>query len=371
MVNAMGEEFLGDGDFSAENFDDSEAEGNEFENYSAEDVTRESQIVDLEDVKVDRIVVNGWRTKAHGATVGIRQKEQWQARSRKMTDSMVIKGKMEFYDIEYIPDGEKTKKNKKKIPRDEIFALNSFFWRTDEKSALFKKYGSERGAKMNRKLIIKSFINLDDKDPNSGRWVGSIEQSLVDSLCQTFGEKHDGMPCFIITTPGIPYQIRLNRTHSIIGEEFTFPIIDYKTGETRVIMLTEKRFTPGKDFDVVDAASGIHLATLDDRKGDLGGKVVIDFDTETALGAKMAKNFLFRRVLALFSACISYLDDTYKTMELLRKTLSAAQKVKKIKDDAEREARLKEMIEKGEYVEAWKITEHEKSMHFNPRRVRM
>ncbi len=366
----MGEDFFGDEDYSSVNFDDAEAEGNEFENYSSEDVTRESEVMDLQDVKIDRVVVNQWRTKAHGATVGIRQQEQWQARSRKMTDSMIIKGKIEYYDVEHIQEGEKVKKKKTKLPREEVFALNGFFWRTDEKSALYKKYGSVKKGKMNRKLIIKDFIKLDDKDPNSGRWVGSIEQSLVDSLAQTFGERHKGMPCLVCTFPGVPYQVRVNRTHTKVGEEFTFPIIDYNTGEARVLMLTEKRLTPGKDFVVTDCATDIELATLDDRKGDIGGKIVIDFNSETALGAQMAKNFVFRRVLTLFASAIFYLDECYETMDILRDVMTAGQKVAKIKDPDERKAKLAEMLEQDKYVEKWVITEHEKSMHFNPRRVR-
>ncbi|GAB4320821.1 MAG: hypothetical protein Kow0069_24900 [Promethearchaeota archaeon] len=363
------DEYFGEEDFSSVNFDDAEAEGNEFENYSAEDASKESTVVDLEGVKIDRIIVDGWRTKAHGETVGIRQKEQWQARSRKFTEATVIKGKITYYDVEHREDGEV----KTKVPREEVFTINAFFWRTDEKSALFHKFGSKKLAEMNRKLIIKTFITLSGDDPNSGRWTGSLEQSLIDSLCQTFGERKskEGHPVFVVTAPGIQYQVRISRTHSVIGEEFVFPIIDYKTGETRIIMINEKRGTPGKDFNVSDCATGIKLADLDEKKLDIGGKVEINFDTSTELGARLAKNFLFRRILTLFSAAIFFLDDCYDSIKALRRALEAGQKVAKIKDDAERKAKLEELKAEFKFVPTWEVTKHELSLHFNPRRIRM
>lgn len=362
------DEFFGDDDMSLVDY---ETAATSVENASAEDAVKETTAADLVDAKIDKIIVDGWRTKMHGANIGIRQKEQWQAKSRKWTDFTVAKGQIEFYDQEYEKDedGKLNKKGENKLPRKEIIGLDTFYWRTDSKSALTKKYGSKKKAQLHKKLIIRTFIELKEGDANAGRWTGSLEMSLLDSLTQTFGEHMKGMPSFSIAIPGHRTLIKLTRTHTKVGEEFTFPLLDEKTGELRIIQLREKRLTPGKDFTVIDMQTDIDLGTLDDKKGDLGGKVEIELDVSTELGRQLAKNHVFRRVLILFSAAVYYLDDCYKALVKLKKAMKEEKKIVSIENPGERKAKAQELVEKGKLVDKLVISKHEQSLHYNPRRL--
>ncbi len=289
---------------------------------------------------------------------------------------------------------------------------------------LKRKFGEF--ADLNRRLIVKVFRDMDHSEVDKrGIWMGTIEQSLIDSMMLTFGEK-DPLFASILTLPGFDYQIQLVRSHAITGQRFILPVIERKvameelfaasvekgievdTSSTekmpmnyysRYFVIEGKRFTPGTDFIVKDPMNGNKVvAEIDGRAIDIGGKWEITFKDDT-----LSTDPLFRSNIILFALMIKYHPEMQKVMrklynEMKRKVrsynddeLSAAiamyieklekEKGIKIPDKPGRIAFALRLLKSEKYDSVdiarllrtkyyMHITPHELSMLFNPRRVR-
>nr|MDO8116776.1 hypothetical protein [Candidatus Sigynarchaeota archaeon] len=337
------------------------------------------------------------------------------------------------------------------IPADSdrklVIALNKRYWdtkgadkskmeevdsdadgKTDKKKYLdnYLKRKFAEFADLNRRIILKVFRDMSHSEMDKrGIWMGTVEQSLVESMSGTFGEK-DPLFSATITLPGFDYQLQLSRAHAVTGQRFVLPIIQRKMAMeeifasavekgvdiditssekmpmnyyARYVLVEGKRFTPGTDFVVKDPMNGNKIvATIDGRAIDIGGKWDITI-TDDALSADP----LFRSNLILFTLTVKYHPEAQKVMRKLHNELK--RKVKTYTDD-ELKAALAMYIEKLEKEKGIKIpdkpgriefalkliksdkyddvdvarllrtkyymhvTPHELSMYFNPRRVR-
>lgn len=330
-----------------------------------------------------------------------------------------------------------------------IIALNQRFWDTEvedkskmeevdvdqdgkvDKKKYMANYLTRKFAEfagINRRLIIKVFRDMAHSEIDKrGIWMGTIEQSLLESMALTFGEK-DPLFTAIITLPGFDYQLQLVRAHAVTGHRFVLPVISRRVDMeelfeasvekginvaqeikstdklpmnyyVRYFLIEGKRFTPGTDYIVKDPMNGYKVvAEIDGRAVDIGGRWDITFNDEA-----LAKDPLFRSNLVMFTTIIKYHPEAQKVMRSLYNEMK--KKVKKISDD-ELEAALAMYIEKLEkrkgitipdkpgriafaknIIKSEKydkvdlaqllrlkyhmnITPHELSMIFNPRRVR-
>ncbi|MHA1792596.1 MAG: hypothetical protein ACTSVI_08125 [Promethearchaeota archaeon] len=472
--------------------------------YSTEDIVQEATsrllIEHGEPLPVKRIIVNLWRTSAHGAKIGIKKGAQWQSKSRQFNPEMNIVGDvlyefdeekliseraLKYWEVKYAQeiginlkdtkgDPQKYKKlildpfkkvnvsekkklleeNNEKVPpippendRKLVITLNSRYWDTklpdksrlqeidvDKDGKVDKKEFLENYlvrkfrefADLNRRLIIKLFRDLaHSRKEMQGVWMGTIEQSLVESLTLTFGEK-DPLFSGVITLPGFDYEINIVRSHAITGQRFVLPVIQRKLDisnlfESSVIegkdvkpsssdklptnyyvrwfLIEGKRFTPGTDFVVRDPQNGNKkVATIDGRAIDIGGRWDIKFYDDD-----LAKDPIFRSNLVLFACIVRYHPEAQKVMRRLYSELR--KRIRPLTDDElranlaiyleklEKEKNIK-FDDKNEKIEfALKlirtrgysdeeimrllrlkydmhITPHELSMLFNPRRVR-
>ncbi|MBN2151140.1 MAG: hypothetical protein JW839_06845 [Candidatus Lokiarchaeota archaeon] len=330
-----------------------------------------------------------------------------------------------------------------------IIALNQRYWDTEveDKSAmeevdidqdgkvdkkrylanyLTRKFGEFAG--INRRLIIKVFRDMAHSEIDKrGIWMGTIEQSLLESMAITFGEK-DPLFSSVITLPAFDYQVQLVRSHAITGHRFVMPVIsrrinleelfessveknrnvaqEFKSTDkmpmnfyVRYFLIEGKRFTPGTDYIIKDPMNGNKVvAKIDGRAIDIGGRWDITF-----LDEALSKDAIFRSNVVLFTTIIKYHPDAQRVMRSLHNEMK--KKVKDISDDEleaaltmyierlekrkgisisdkpQRIAFAKKLIKDERYDKVdlaqllrqkyhMNITPHELSMMYNPRRVR-
>ncbi|MHA1680506.1 MAG: hypothetical protein ACTSUE_05820 [Promethearchaeota archaeon] len=365
--------------------------------------------------------------------------------------------KMILKPFESVPTKDKRvilDKNNERIPkippendRKLIIAINERYWDTKKpdkskmeevdidndgkadrkkflENYLVRKFGEF--ADLNRRVIIKLFRDMaHSRREMQGAWMGTIEQSLVLSMSQTFGEK-DPLFSGIITLPGFDYQVQINRSHAITGQRFVLPLIERKLDlrdlfeasilqeidiepesaesiptdyHTRWYLIEGKRFTPGTDYNIRDPQNGNRkVGSINGKMVDIGGKweIVITDDA-------LASDPLFRANIILFTCLVKFHPEAQKVMRRLYKELK--RKVKQFSDDELRamlsmyldnlEKKRKEkfddktkkiefalkLLKTSKYSNAeimdllrlkydMHITPHELSMIFNPRRVR-
>jgi len=169
--------------------------------FSVDDIEEEKEEPEEEKFEAEEIVINLWRTSLHGAEIGIKKEIERAAKSRQFTKEMEETGDITFKD-----------RNRK-----EIIGINLGFFNTDGNSPLGKKYGKD--ADKNRRIVVKTFSALTDSG-GGGRWTGSIEQSLTESLVLSAGER-DALPAFIVNIPGYDYLIRIVRAHTMTGARYS------------------------------------------------------------------------------------------------------------------------------------------------------
>ncbi|MBD3350791.1 MAG: hypothetical protein GF364_04815 [Candidatus Lokiarchaeota archaeon] len=350
-------------------------EADEWDDYSVQDIAQEKEIVAVGREAYSRMEVDLYKTKMHGAIIGVRQKDQYMSKSRQFTHNMEVKGEIKFF---YGYDEE----NKKE--RDgytEVVVLDEYWWDADKDSELYKRaesnypeYDPDEYAKIMRRLILKTFIGLDEAhDENKGRWTGTIEESQIMSFCLSFGEK-DPLPFFWINAPGFKYRIPLFRTHAVTGERYVFPLFD-EDGVVTPYYIEAKRFTPGSDFQVYNAATWEKVAWVDDRSTNIGGKVDVQLFEEND---DLNRNRVFRRVLLLFAAASKYFHPLYKNYSKIYKAMVKQKDYKKdLKKKEEKGEDLTELNEKYakamqklKFLKKYEVSPTELSLHFNPRRVR-
>ncbi|MHA1371342.1 MAG: hypothetical protein ACTSRA_16690 [Promethearchaeota archaeon] len=374
-------------------------------------------------------------------------------RDKKSYEDLILK---EFRALSDEKLDEILKENNEKLPeiprendRKLIIAINGRFWdlkkkdtsqtRTIDKSEdtndgivdgkeflenyLVRKFGPF--APINRRLIIKLFRDIDHSDVSlKGAWMGTVEQSLLNSMQLTFGEK-DPLYAGALKLPGFDYTVNLVRSHAITGQRFVLPvihkminweeliercIIEQKDLLTQVAMklpmnyyvhyflIEGKRFTPGTDYVVKDPMNDNKIvAEIDGRAIDIGGRWDIKFKDK-----ELSKDPLVRLNLILFACLVKFHPEVQNVMRRLYKELKKKSKtfsddqlkaalmkyIKKIEDKRkvdlpDKEKRVDFALDllrsrlTGNEIETalgfkyhFKLTPHELSMFFNPRRVR-
>ncbi len=367
-VKKMAEEFNPDDNESEMN--DTGDEFDEYDNYSSEDIASEKEDVELGRESYSRIEIDLYKTKMHGAMVGVRQQAQYMSKSRQFTKNTEVVGEVTYF---YGYEEEKERDGYK-----EVITINEFFWETEKKSQLYKKakeefkdYDPAKYSKLMRKAVIKSFIGLDkNRVENKGRWTGSIEESQIFSLALTFGEK-DPLPLFFVNLPGYKYRIPIFRTHAVTGERYVFPLVEAETGIVTPFYIEGKRFTPGSDYSVFNPCTMETVAKIDDRSLNVGGKVDIQLYEEFD---DLNRNKVFRRILILFSVLSKYLAEICDTYKTIHRALTAQKGYKKdlgkADDPASVNEKYKKAMQKMKFLKNYTVSPHELSLHYNPRRVR-
>jgi hypothetical protein len=371
-----------------------EDESQNMDDWSVADIDGEKEAIQVSRQWFKRIEVDLWKTQMHMATTGIRQKDQYRAQSRQFTAGMEVMGDITFYSYS-AEDLQKPyperKKEKKVNDYKEVIAINESFWdEKDEQSTIFKAaeklsqdYDPKEYAKMQKRLVIKVFSELKrdkKKKGHAGRWRGTLEESVLLSLNNTFGENRGkARPVLIINLPGYNYRIFLTKTHSFIGDRYVFTIPNPKTGELITFRIRGRRFTPGKDYKVFNAETYEKVAEIDDRMLNVGGKITIRFRGEDEF-EDLNRSVVFRRVLILFAILIKFEKElkqkykrVYKALRMKRRYLKAIRKAEK-KEDVNKVEALKMKYEKIQkdckMLKSLTVTNSELTLHYNPRRVR-
>ncbi len=227
------------------------------------------------------IVVDLWKTGAHGAEIGFKKSTQHQAKSRQFTK-----------DTDIIGDIKEGKEEKGYV----TFRENP--WKEEIPA---------------KKLVIKSFTQ-------SMNWKGTMEELIARGVAQSISAEK-GMPSFIINISGEEYMIpleRVQRRASMNKAIYALIIIDEKTNEAHPFSIEENRLTLGSDWDVYDMRRK-KIAKIDGSKFNIGGKYTIDIDEEAPTYHKRLAD-----VLVLFSTSLRFLDDVEeklkKTVEYLEKS---------------------------------------------------
>lgn len=247
-----------------------------------------------EDEVFEEVVVNFWRTGFHDASFGIRQLDQYRARSRQWSAGMQVRGDVTFKD----------KKDKKYI-----IGFNEEAWEEDEDGRLAKKHG--KFADLNSRVIIKLFSEL--KDNRGGNWAGSLELSILESLVLTIGERVGPLPVFYLILPRYPYIIRLIRSHTRMGQRYCFALIDHKEKDpVRIFEIEKKMVALGLDFRVEDSFTEKEVAKVDGKLLDIGGKWVIHIKDKA-----LKNNRIFRQVVILFACLCKFIEDVNENIKNL------------------------------------------------------
>jgi hypothetical protein len=364
----------------------------QMDDYSTQDIDGEKEAIQMSRQWYKKIVIDHWATKLHTATMGIRQKDQYRAQSRQFTANMEVKGEIDFF--AYSPEDENKPPKERGRPKKskdykEIFAYNTSFWDpTDKDSVIYKQaqklsqdYKPSEYAKLVRRLVIKTFTELErdkKKRGRAGRWRGTIEESLIMSINAMFGENRGKpRPFFYINLPGYKYRIPLWRTHTFVGDRYTFTLPNPKTGEITTFRIKGKRFTPGNDFKVFNVETNEKVAKINDRAFNVGGKVTLLFYDEYE---DLNRSVVFRRILTLFCAVIPFLDDIekkyhriYKALKKKAKYLKKLKKAKKSKDPKKVEAvemKYESKLRECDMIKSIMVTNSELTLLYNPRRIR-
>lgn len=371
-----------------------EEESLNMDDYSIEDIDGEKEAIQMSRQWYKRIEVDTWLTKLHMATTGIRQKDQYRAQSRQFTKNMEVTGDISFYS--YSPeDLAKPYKERKKEQKDrnykEIIGFNTSFWdHTDKESVIYQEalkhsqdYEPEEYSKLLKRIVIKTFTELKrdkKKEGHAGRWRGTLEESLLMSINNLFGENRGKpRPFFYINLPGFEYRVALMRTHSFIGDRYMFTVPNPKTGELTTFRIKGRRFTPGKDFRVYNAETGERVAEIDDRMLNVGGRTTIRFRGEREFEL-LNRSVVFRRVLILFAVYIRFMKTNnkkyrhiYKALRMKKKYVKAIRKAKKSKDPAKLQKvnmKFEQLQRKCKMIKSISVTNSEMTLHYNPRRIR-
>lgn len=347
-------------------------EFDEYDKYSDEDIKTE-KAGELGGAGVYSLMkVDLWRTEMHTAIIGIKKQAVYQSKSRQFSPTTDVVGDVSFY------KGYTDDPTLEKEYREVVTVENKYWDIKEEKSFIkgivdkqFSDYNKDEYSKLMRKLIIKTFVGITDKEKTvAGNWTGTIEESQIFSLALTFGEK-DPLPFFFIDLPGYKYRIPLFRSHAVTGERFVFCLFN-DNQEVLPFYIEGKRLTPGSDYTVFNAKTMEKVAFLDDRAMDIGGKVDIrlyeEYDT-------LNRNSVFRRILILFSAASKFLHEIYRDYKTLYEGLIEnkeyiKEKTKKGADQQKVEEKFKEAKKKMKYIQSFMVWSKELTMHYNPRRVR-
>ncbi|MBN2156280.1 MAG: hypothetical protein JW776_09565 [Candidatus Lokiarchaeota archaeon] len=369
-----------------EEYRDETDTGDEAEQYDAfreEDIAAEKEIV-AEGKDYTLIEVDLWATSLHDAKIGIRQDAQYQSKSRQFTKTSEVIGNVVFH--------TGWDENRQKENYEEVITIDQEFWDIGKKSKImqivqdrYSDYDPKKFARMMRKLVIKTFVDLGRKQEERmrGRWTGSFEESQVMSLVMTFGDRRrrNPLPFFYVDIPGFKYRVPVTRVHTIIGDRYVFPMIDDETNSVVPYLIEERRFTFGQDYQLFDGRTMKKIAVINDVAINIGGKVNIKFkkpkiDKNGELidpWEHLRRNYVFQRIIILFAASLNYFHSIYRQYRRVHramKTLRSYQKDKGKLSLMEQEEKYRQAKKKMRILKWYPVWAKELSLHYNPRRVR-
>jgi len=239
-----------------------------------EEVTKkEEPLVEIE----RKIIVDLWRTRLHGEIVGIKQKEEYMAKSRQFNRDLELFGEV---------------KEEKKGDEETIgyVGYRQGLW-------------DEEPDKLNRRLVIKLFSK-------SMYYQGTIEELVGREFTRSISARKD-FPCFTVLLDNHDYLISVNKTRGglFVPEWFVFRL----TTETGLIpIILKHKIGLGIDYRVVNAIGKKQIGMIDGKKFDIGGKYVIKLK---AVEENLLDNNMIR-TLILFAASLKFHEDIYKKIKI-------------------------------------------------------
>ena len=214
-------------------------------------------------------------TSIHGEEIGIRQEDQWRARSRQFTRDSDIIGRL----LE-----SKLKHGEKKLPRMEnsgFIALRQSVWNDAEND-------------ISKRLVIKMFSK-------SGGWLATIEEIVADEFAQSHAMRDPVLSFAVMTKENeLVTYIREAYRGRMTTESYGFYIAG-PDSSFEVFRIEGKRATAGDDFKVVLLSRDVEVAEIDSKFGDVGGEFIVRIKDEI-----LAENEWFCRILQAFSIIIRY-----------------------------------------------------------------
>ncbi len=363
-----------------------------YDDYNIEDIDGEKENILLSRDWYPIIDVDIWKTKLHSATVGIRQKDQYRAQSRQFTANMDVIGDVTYY--KYSPEdlakpSADRGKPEKVEEYGEVIAINKSFWDDEDETSVIHKmaekyksdYKVENLRPLLKRFVLKSFTELKrdkKKKGHAGRWMGTMEESVLMGLTRTFGDR-EPRPFLYVSVPGYNYRIAVARSFTYVGDRYMFTLPNPDTGELTIFELRGKRGTPGDDFECLLAETEQHVADLDDRKLNIGGKITIRFDNPDEF-ENLYRSQVLRRVLVQFAAYIHFnnevndkYDKIYHALKEKEDYLKKLRKAEKKGDPAKIDAVKQKYLAKQKEVKMLKsifVGNSELTLHYNPRRIR-
>jgi len=235
-----------------------------------------------------KIEVDFWTTGFHGEEFGIKQKEQWMAKSRQFTRDMDIFGAIKI-------DGESS-------------GLIAY---------------RENALKEDNRLVIRAFTK-------GGAWIGSLEELLAKEIRNTA----------LLDAPTLSYAIILSKYDYIVTiekiikpglfkkETYVFDIFNEKK-EIETFAIISDRMSLGADFSVVRTKDDKKVASLDSKVLNIGGRIDIKYHDKS-----IENNIALRNILILFAASLRFVEEQKdKVMHLVRKLRKDKEFVLEIADE--------------------------------------
>lgn len=218
-----------------------------------------------------KIIVDLWRTRLHGEIVGIKQKEEYMAKSRQFNRDLEL-----FGEVKEEKNGE-----------EETIGYVGY------RQGLW----DEEQDKLNRRLVIKLFSK-------SMYYQGTIEELVGREFTRSISARKD-FPCFTVLLDNHDYLISVNKTRGgiFVPEWFVFRLT---TEKGLIPIILKHKIGPGIDYRVVNAIGQKQFGMIDGKKFDIGGKFVITLKAKEDL---LDNNII--RTLILFAASLKFHKDIY------------------------------------------------------------
>ena len=222
------------------------------------------------------IIVDLWRTNLHGEELGIRQKEQYRAKSRGFTKHTELFGKV-------------TEKVKGK--EEDLGYLG---YQKDE--------WDDTKEKLERRLTIKLFSK-------SMYHQGTLEEMVGREFSHSLSAKHD-YPSFNLMIDDYEYLIKLskNRGGLLVSECFNFSVEDE---EGFIPIILKHKMGLGIDFRVINGFGNKQFGFINGHKFDVGGRYDI---TLKATDERLLDNVI-ARALILFAGSLKFHKEIHKKIK--------------------------------------------------------
>ncbi|MFX1282187.1 MAG: hypothetical protein ACFFB5_00970 [Promethearchaeota archaeon] len=223
-----------------------------------------------------KITVDLWKTKLHGEIVGIKQKEEYMAKSRQFTRDLELIGEV---------------KEKKKGEEETIgyVGYRKGLWDDEED-------------KLERRLVIKLFSK-------SMYYQGTLEEMVGREFTRSLSARHD-FPSFNLMIDDYEYLIPLNKIRGgkFVPEWFVFRIDDE---EGFIPIILKHKMGLGIDYRVVHGIGDTQFGKIDGKKFDVGGRYDISLKSTDE---RLVDNVLVR-VLILFAASLKFHEEIFKKIK--------------------------------------------------------